>query len=270
MKYPAVSDIRRHVGAIIAIPAVAFILAALPAAAQTSGRAASADPEAGAIKKSLERKFPGTEIRGVVKSDYFGLYEVQFDDRIVYTDAKVKYVVVGSIFDADAKVNLTEERMRRLNRVDVASLPYDTALKKVKGNGKRKLIVFSDPDCPFCSRLEKTLKGVDDVTIYTFLFPIDPLHPEAARKSRMIWCARDRQKAYDDYFESKALPDNNGDCPNPVASNQALGASLKISATPTLVFADGSVVPGALPSRQLESELERAEAALRRVAAEKK
>jgi len=103
---------------------------------------------------------------------------------MVYTDAKVAHVLVGSMYDAATKQNLSEERLRKLNRVAFDSLPLDFAIKKVKGNGQRRLVVFSDADCPFCARLEAELKGIDDITIYTFLYPIDQLHPEWRRASR--------------------------------------------------------------------------------------
>ena len=247
-----------------------FAFAALPASAQGTDKAAPMTTEVAGLKKVLEQKFPGAEIRDIAKTPYFGLYEVMFDDRIVYTDAKAKYVVVGAIYDTDSKSNLTEERQRRQNRVNVASLPLALAIKKIKGNGARKLVVFSDPDCPFCAQLEKTLKNVDNTTVYTFLFPIDQLHPDAARKARMIWCAADRQKAWDAHFDSHALPDNPGDCENPVAKTQAIGASLKINATPTLIFADGSMVPGAIPVDRLEAELAKADAEVKKMAAGKK
>ena len=146
-------------------------------------------------------------------------------------------------------------------------LPLDLAIKKVKGTGARKLAVFSDADCPFCARLENDLKSIDNVTIYTFLFPIDQLHPDAARKSRQIWCAPDRQKAWDAFFESGTLPDNKGDCKDPIQATAALGQKLRVTATPTLVFADGSVIPGALPAQQLETEFANAEAELKKLAA---
>ncbi len=149
----------------------------------------------------------------------------------------------------------------------MAKLPLDLAFKKVKGNGERKLIVFSDVDCPFCAKLEQELKSIDNVTIYTFLYPIDQLHPDAARKSRLIWCAPDRQKAWDAFFETGALPDNKGDCDNPVAKLAELGARYKVSATPTMMFADGSIVPGALPAQRLEAELKTAEAEAKKLAA---
>ncbi len=237
---------------------LAALLFAFPAAAQDAAKGDAAR-ELAAVKKSLEAKFPGAQLGSVTKSPYFGLYEAQLDDRIVYTDAKVMYVFVGSIYDTVGRVNLTDARLRQLNRVDVGALPLELALKKVKGDGSRKLVVFADADCPFCKRLEAEMKGLDNVTIYTFLFPIDSLHPESARKSAQIWCSADRNKSWDEWFDSGKLPDNKGDCPTPIAQTAALGQKYHVNATPTLVFADGSVIPGALPLAQLESEIKQAE-----------
>jgi thiol:disulfide interchange protein DsbC len=253
-----------------AVLATALALAAAPALAQGTDKSAPLTPEGAAIKKTLEQKFPGAEVRGVTKSPYFGLYEIQFDDRIVYTDAKAQYVLVGSVYDTESKLNLTEERQRKLNRVDLTTLPLNLAMKKVKGTGERTLIVFSDADCPFCHKLETELKNVDNVTIYTFLFPIDQLHPDAARKSRIIWCSADRVKAWDAFFESGKLPDNKGDCDNPIAKTAELGARFKINATPTLMFVDGSIVPGAIPAPRIETELKNADAEVKKIAEAKK
>jgi thiol:disulfide interchange protein DsbC len=231
-------------GVALALPS-AQILAAPPKLAD----------DVAAVKSVLEGKFPGAQISNVSKTSYFGLYEAMVEDKLIYTDKKADYIIIGSIYDTNTKTNLTEARQRKLNRVALDKLPMDLAFKRVKGDGSRKLIIFSDADCPFCHRLEEEMHGVDNVTIYTFLFPIDQLHPDSARKSKQIWCAPDKQKAWDDFFASGALPQNNGDCGDPVAHTQALGASLHISATPTLVFEDGSVLPGALPQAQIEQEL---------------
>ena len=223
-------------------------------------------PDAMAVKKLLEERFPGGQVKYIARSPYFGLYEAMFEDQMMYTDAKVSYVFVGNVFDARNKVNLTERKAREINRVAFNELPLNLAIKKVKGDGSRKLAVFSDADCPFCARLEESLKDVNNVTIYTFLYPIDQLHPDAARKSRLIWCSPDKVKAWDDFFVNGALPDNPGNCDNPVAATAALGQKLRVSATPTLVFADGTVVPGALPAANLEQELQRAEADAKKLA----
>jgi thiol:disulfide interchange protein DsbC len=256
---------------LLAIAACA-LLGTHPASGETQGAAPQVDasaPEPAAVKALIEAKFPGAAVTNVARSPYFGLYEAQFDDRMIYTDAKVSYVVVGAIFDADTKQNLTDARLRQLNRVAWDQLPLDLAIKKVKGNGARKLAIFSDADCPYCKRLESEMKTLDNVTIYTFLFPIAQLHPDSARKSALIWCAPDRSKAWDEWFASGKLPNNKGDCATPLAKTAQLGQKYRVSATPTLVFADGSMVPGALPLDQLENELKQAEVATRKQPATK-
>jgi thiol:disulfide interchange protein DsbC len=256
---------------LLAIAACA-LLGMHPASGETQGAAPQVDasaPELAAVKALIEAKFPGAAVTNVARSPYFGLYEAQFDDRMIYTDAKVSYVVVGAIFDADTKQNLTDARLRQLNRVAWDQLPLDLAIKKVKGNGARKLAIFSDADCPYCKRLESEMKTLDNVTIYTFLFPIAQLHPDSARKSALIWCAPDRSKAWDEWFASGKLPNNKGDCATPLAKTAQLGQKYRVSATPTLVFADGSMVPGALPLDQLENELKQAEVATRKQPATK-
>jgi thiol:disulfide interchange protein DsbC len=256
---------------LLAVAALA-LLGAHAASGQTQDaapQAAATTPDLAAVKALIEAKFPGAAVTNVARSPYFGLYEAQFDDRMIYTDAKVSYVVVGAIFDADTKQNLTDARLRELNRIAWDQLPLDLAIKKVKGNGARKLAIFSDADCPYCKRLESEMKTLDNVTIYTFLFPIPQLHPDSARKSALIWCAPDRSKAWDDWFASGKLPNNKGDCATPLAKTAQLGQKYRVSATPTLVFADGSMVPGALPLDQLENELKQAEAATKKPPAPK-
>lgn len=234
--------------------------------AKPVAKSAKASPEAtssGAaeVKKTLESKFPGAEIRAVGRTSYFGLFEAMLDGQLVYTDAKVTYVFVGNIFDPEKRVNLTQERTQELTAVNWSELPLDLAIKTVKGNGSRKLAVFSDVDCPFCKRLEEELKNVTDVTVYTFLFPIESLHPDATRKSKLIWCAGDRQKTYDDLMQKGTAPSSSANCDDPVARIIALGEKYRIQATPTMIFADGRVVPGALPKPQLEAQLAKSEAA---------
>ena len=227
----------------------------MPASAQDAARSDAATRELAAVKLALQAKFPGAPISNVSKSPYFGLFEAQLDDRMLYTDGKVTYVIVGSVYDTATRTNLTEQRMKRMNRVAWESLPLELAIKKVKGDGSRKLAIFSDADCPYCKRLETEMKGLDNVTIYTFLFPIDQLHPDSARKSAMIWCAPDRIKAWDEWFDTGKLPDNKGDCATPIAQTALLGQKYHVNATPTLVFADGSVTPGALPLDRIEAEM---------------
>ncbi|HEY3555022.1 MAG TPA: DsbC family protein [Casimicrobiaceae bacterium] len=257
------------IGIALACAPLAFAQNASTEPLKATAQAAPASPEAAAIRKALEQKFPGAQITHVAKSGYLGLYEVMLDDNLIYTDASAAYIFVGSLYDAATKQNLTEARSRKLNRVAVDKLPYELAFKRVKGDGSRKLVIFSDADCPFCHRLESEIKGLDNVTIYTFLFPIDQLHPNAAKKSKQIWGSADKAQAWDVFFASGKLPDNKGDCGDPVAKTQALGNSLHINATPTLIFADGTMIPGALPLAQLEKEMSTAEIEAKKLASQK-
>ena len=263
-------DRRTSVALALALGVLLAVPAPVRAQATASNSPAAMSREGAQIKKLLEQKFDGVKVASVVKSPYGALYEVMFDDQLVYTDAKVSFVFVGNLYDTASKKNMTEAKMRELTRVAFDSLPLDLAIKKVKGNGSRRLAVFSDADCPFCARLENELKNIDNVTIYTFLYPIDQLHPDAARKSKMIWCAPDKVKAWDAFFASGTLPQNNGDCDTPLAATHDLGQKLRVNATPTMVFADGSVVPGALPAQRLEAEIANGEQQAARLAAAKK
>ena len=266
MSFQLTSDSRRTWAALALALGASFAIPTHGAAQEpSSDKAAALSKEGAQVKKLLEQKFDGVSVRSVVKSPYGALYEVMFDDQIVYTDARVSFVIVGNLFDTATKKNMTDAKMRELTRVAFDTLPLDLAIKKVKGNGSRRLAIFSDADCPFCARLENELKSIDNVTIYTFLYPIDQLHPDAARKSKRIWCAPDKVKAWDDFFASGKVPDNAGDCGDPVEKTQALGNSLKINATPTLIFGDGTMMPGALPLAQIEKGLNDAQAELKKV-----
>lgn len=207
------------------------------------------------IKKTLEAKFPQAKVDKVTKTPYFGLYEVFMDKQLFYTDEKVSYIFLGNIIDAKTNQNITQQRLAKLTAIPFDTLPLDLAIKTVRGNGSRKVAVFSDPDCPFCRRLEKELANVTDVTIYTFLYPIPSLHPDAAEKAKAVWCSPDRVKAWDDLMLRGIAPSAPASCANPVDKLMALGEKHRIFGTPTLIFPDGTVVPGAVPLAQLEKML---------------
>lgn len=204
------------------------------------------------IRKALSQQFPGAKINSVKKTPYSGLFEVYLDDQLVYMDAGGRYVFAGDVIDLKTRANLTQARLNRLQAIDWKSLPLANALKTVKGNGARKLVVFSDVDCPYCRKFEAELAKVDDITVYTFLYPVEGLHPKAVQVSKQIWCAPDRNKAWDDYISRGTVPGNDGKCANPVDATIALAARLKVGGTPTLVFANGVRVPGMVPAAQLE------------------
>ena len=217
--------------------------------------AASAHANEAVIRKALTQQFPGAQITSVKPTPYSGLFEVYLDDQLVYVDAKGQYVITGDVIDLKNRTNLTQARLNQLQAIKWDSLPFGNAIKVVKGNGARKLVVFSDVDCPYCRKFEAELSKVDNITVYTFLYPIEGLHPKAIQMSKQIWCAPDRNKAWNDYITRSTVPNNDGKCANPVDATIALGQKLKVSGTPTLFFTNGQRVPGMVPAAQLEKML---------------
>ncbi len=207
------------------------------------------------IRKVLGAKYPGSDITSVSKTPYGGLYEVVIDGDVIYATADGRYLFLGNVVDTVTKRNLTAARTAKLQEVKWDSLPFSHAIKIVKGDGSRKLAVFSDPDCPYCKRFENELTKVDNITIYTFLTPIQSLHPAAINVAKQIWCEKDQVTAWHDYMLKAEKPKAAATCDNPVDENIALSNRLKVSGTPTLIFENGQRVPGMVPADKLETLL---------------
>jgi thiol:disulfide interchange protein DsbC len=206
------------------------------------------------VKKAVEAAYPKFKVESVTKTPYAGLYEVFMGGQIVYTDEKMSFLIAeGRLVDPKTKKDITGERMEELTKIDFSSLPLEQAIKVVKGNGSRKLVVFSDVDCPYCKRLEQNeLTNVTDVTIYTFLYPIEQLHPDAAAKSKLIWCANNRVKAWEDWIFNNQLPKASGTCEVPLEKIGQLARKIGVTSTPTLIFSDGKRMLGAQPYKEIE------------------
>lgn len=206
------------------------------------------------IQKAFEKAFP-LKLKSVSKAGHLGLYElVTTDGQILYTDEKVSVVVDGQLIDAKTRTSITEERLRKLNAIKFSELPLENAMKMVRGNGKRILATFEDPNCGYCKKLARDLQKLDNVTIYTFLLPI--LSEDSYRKAKQIWCAPDRTRTWLDWMVDGKAPGGREDCDvSAITKNQELGARLRITGTPTLFFTDGERVPGAVPLASIEKKL---------------
>lgn len=231
-----------------------------PAAAEPEVRSSPHEAPASTaatIKKTIEARFPGISVLDVQPAPIPGLYEVYVGDRIVYADDHADYVIMGPMLDTEARKNLTEEHMNARATIDFRSLPLERAVKVVKGDGSRRFAVFSDPDCPYCQRLESSLLAVNNFTMYVFLYPIAALHPEATAKAHAIWCARDRARAWNQWMHEKKLPAAGASAcsGDPIEELQKLGDRLHVNSTPTLFFTDGRRVAGAIPTSEIEKLL---------------
>lgn len=205
------------------------------------------------LRRSLAEKMPQVTIGEIRKLPYADLYEVQGNGvNVFYTDARGEVALFGNLMDLQTRVSLSEQRKQELMVVDFSALPLDKAIVTVKGSGARKLAVFSDPDCPYCKQLEQELKDVTDVTIYTFLYPLADLHPDAPRKARLVWCAADRAQAWEQLMLLGKEPETAGsDCEAPLGAVADVARKHWITGTPGMVFADGKLVSGSLPGEQI-------------------
>ena len=214
------------------------------------------------IKKTLEARYPQIKVLDVKPSQVDGLYEVFTGDNIVYASPTGDYLFAGPMIGTKDHSNLTAVRLDERNAIDFSKLPFDLAIKTVKGDGRHTLAVFADPDCPFCKELEHSLAAFDNVTIYTFLFPITSLHPDAAVKAHTIWCASDRSQAWTQWMvDGKPAVGKEGCKDDPLGKLQAVGDKLHVASTPVLFFANGQRVGGTLTAEQLKKKFDAVEAA---------
>jgi thiol:disulfide interchange protein DsbC len=218
--------------------------------------AAAAGADEVAIRKNLAERLPNfPPIDEISKTPIPGIYELRIGADLLYTDEQGQYVIQGSVIDTKSRVNLTEARIAKLTQIDFSALPLKDAILIKQGSGARKLVVFGDPNCGYCKKLERDLLALKDVSIYTFLFPI--LGPDSNVKARDIWCSREPAKVWRGWMVDGATPPKAmGSCDTSALDrNIALGNRNRVTGTPAVVFEDGSRSPGALPADQLESRL---------------
>ena len=211
-----------------------------------------------AIRKNLAERLPNfPAIEEISKTPMPGLFEVRVNGTdLLYTDAEGNFLIQGMLIDTKARVNLTEERTDKLTAIAYKDLPFKDAFTIVKGNGKRKLAVFEDPNCGYCKKFERDLAKIDNVTVHVFLYPI--LSKDSADKSKAIWCAKDKAKAFTDWMV-KDVPPPAATCDTAaVDRNVEFGKKNRINGTPTMIFVDGTRVPGAIPPEQIDTRLSEA------------
>lgn len=207
------------------------------------------------IRKNLAARVPAlASIDEVRKTPMNGLYEVRVGTDVLYTDAEGNFLLQGSLLDTRNRKNLTEERVTKLTAINFADVPLKNGITIVRGNGKRKLVMFEDPNCGYCKRFEKDLQKVNNVTVHVMLIPI--LGADSVEKARQIWCSADKGKAWNDWMQRDVLPKGAGSCnTDALTANLDFARKYRITGTPTLVFEDGTRVPGAINAQQVEELL---------------
>lgn len=224
------------------------------ASAQTKATAPKQASAEQAIRNAIEPRLQdGVKIESITRTPFAGLYEVRTGSDIYYADAKGEYLFFGRVVDTKTFQDQTKLRLDEINKVKFSDLPFESALKVVKGNGARKIAVFEDPNCGYCKRFRKTLSEVDNVTVYTFLYNI--LSEDSVTKSHNVWCSADRNKAWDEWMLNGKQPEPAAaGCKSPNDQIRDLGVRLGITGTPTVFFTDGTRIPGAIDAKGLEAK----------------
>ncbi len=209
------------------------------------------------VKKGMEAFIGAPAVESVTRTGYGGLYEVVLKNgQLVYTDGETRFIIDGSLIDTATRLDVTQARMNQLSAIDFSKLPLDQAVKLVKGKGTRVIATFEDPNCSYCKRLAQEVARMDDVTVYTFLYPI--LGEDSTAKSTNIWCAREQERArvWTGWMVDGKVPEK-ADCDtSAITRNVELGRSLRINGTPTIFLANGTRIGGYIPAAELEKALD--------------
>ena len=205
------------------------------------------------IKQEMAKKYPEVKIERITKTAYGNLYEVFAGSEIFYTDDKATFLLLGNLIDTATRTNVSEARLQKLNTIVFNDLPFDQAIKLVRGNGSRRMAIFEDPNCGYCKKFEQDVNSLDNITAYIFAYPI--LAQDSVDKSKAVWCSPDRLKAWQDLMLREKPPTAKGTCDNPIDKVLALGRKMNVTGTPTTFFEDGERISGALPKDRIEAKL---------------
>ncbi|MCU4316522.1 DsbC family protein [Acinetobacter bereziniae] len=201
------------------------------------------------VKAKLSTNYPNVKIEHLQTTEMQGLYSGTLDNQIVYINEDAQHIFVGSMIRLKDQHNLTKDLVVEKNRVDFKSLPFNDAVKTVRGNGKRQLAIFSDPNCPYCKTLEGNLAKLNDVTIYTFIYPIKA---QSILPTKQVWCSANREYAWKNLIQNGVKPTAPANCPTPIERNLELGKKLALHGTPAIIFSNGYKAMGAYPAEEIE------------------
>ena len=201
------------------------------------------------VKSNLNKQHPKLKIENIQATDMKGIYSGSVDGQVVYVGEDAQHILVGSMYRLSDQKNLTKDLVLKQNSIDWKKLPLQDAVKSVRGNGKRQIAIFSDPNCPYCKQLETELNKLNDVTIYTFIYPIKN---QSIAVSKQVFCEKDSALAWSNLISKGIQPSSKKTCANPIERNLRLGKSLGLNGTPAIIFSNGFKVMGSHPAQEIE------------------
>jgi thiol:disulfide interchange protein DsbC len=233
-----------------------LIIAAVLAVCCGTLPAYAADAVPDAVQKMLRTISSDQNPDEVRPAPFDGFYEVTYGADTFYISADGRYMLQGDLLDLKAQVNLTEKKREQQRLALMRTVKKeDTIVFAPQGETKYTVYVFTDIDCAYCRQLHRDIKRYNDlgIEIRYLAFPRTGIDTPSYYKAVSVWCAADRKAALTEAKAGRQPPERK--CDNPVEAEYSLGGKLGVSGTPTLVFSDGSVLPGYLNPMQLAQYL---------------
>ena len=199
------------------------------------------------------------KVISIAESPIKGICEVAIDitgqTKIFYLDVHKNYLILGSLVEVANMSNKTMEAVQKIQdkkRIDTAKIPLTDALVLGEKGASKKIVVFTDPDCPFCGQLHQTMKEIvakrKDIAFYIKFLPLE-FHKDAYWKAKSIVCNKS-VKMLEDNFEKREIPKT--ECvTDEIENSMKLAKSMGIGGTPSLILPDGRLKIGALPEAEL-------------------
>lgn len=208
--------------------------------------------EADAIVKKV---IPDGNTVDVKESPVKGVWQIDVEKGekrgSIFLDCSRKYLIQLIELDAYLKQMQAQQTPKK---VDLSKIPLGDSLTVGSKTATKKVIVFSDPDCPFCRKLHEIIKQIiakrSDIAFVEILHPL-PMHKDSPKKVQAILCSKSVEML-NDAFSGKPVPEPPANCTTEAMDrNIALARSLNFNGTPTLVRDDGTVLSGFLPEDKL-------------------
>ena len=221
-----------------------------------SGIESSKPLDIAALTKIAQIWFAGTPVESVKPSRYPGLYEIKTRESYFYTNASADWILTGDLIDVATKENLTQIQIIAAQTFEFSEIPLENTIKLVRGNGSRKMIVFSDPNCGYCKKLESEFDSVKDVTIY--IQPWAMLTPDSETKIKAVLCSFNPSDAWHSLMTKGIVPKNSGSCPGAtekIRAVQQMAMKMKVQSSPTLYFESNTRMSAALEASAIEAKL---------------
>lgn len=244
------NNLRIRYKALLALAILPFLFSGV-----SSALASDSDSDIEQVRNKLVEMIPQAQDAEIVASPADGVYRVLLQGSYVYAHVVGDLVLLGELFDATKKVNLGDQATGELISKKIKAVSTDKMIVFGDKKSDRHITVFTDIDCGYCRKLHNEVPALNaaGVEVRYLAYPRAGIGSKSYDKYVSVWCNADKQGALTDAKAGKSVDD--ATCENPIAESFELGRDIGVRGTPTMVFDDGTVVPGYIAAEQLLQRL---------------